>query len=523
MNGFSSKRRQSAFYQRRSFKYVKPIAPKSKDHISSNINMISSIGQNNILKRLNQSKDMGHDNSINEPIIDTGVSNVVTVSSTKIRNTPSMSAEQIESFNHIDSLPFEESFSLKIVICSEIYDFTNGNENNPMKDTKTKVLSDLVQFFEQSNESKNLPVKFQLKTMKMIETNIYRPIPSIKLSPFLLDFSTVFVEPSWPQLFYVYQILNRVIVLYPNSSYFSLDFLKIIFYLTNMPDNNERLQLLAFLRSFYDTHQSMKMEIIDMINKKLIDTKDSDNQPFCISPLLIFFLHIYQRCYKQPPETFFKVIRTTVFQLVTSSFLPFFHQHMTSLLSTVFETGSEMVMEFFDIIHKYFPVSNSQKQTSFIELLLMCVSKMNPNQVNDSLKTILTIFINVITGPQARAADSVFDFFLSQNKEQWVIDQSKRIVPFLYDYFHEVSLTHWSSITRDKANNALLELGKLDRKGFLACKQKKPADLHRRKQEEIRQSIKGWQKVVHQIEDPSINHRETVAWIKDQLHYEKPA
>ena len=520
MNGYSARRNQTAFFKKRMYKYAKPIAHKAKE-IQGSYNTISSIGQNNLVKKIIAKNS--DQNNMNEPIIDTEVSNVITVSARKVQKHNILSREQRESISTVDTLPFEERFSLKITLCNVIYDFTNPNEDIEEKDTKTKVLCELVQFFEQKNEAKNLSVKFQLKTLKMIETNIYRPIPTIKISPFLMDFSTVFVEPSWPQLFYVYQILNRVIILYPNSSYFTLDFFKIIIYLTNMPDNNERQQILAFLRSFYDTHQSLKMEIIEVVRKKLLDAHDSENPPFCITPLLVFLAHIYQRCYKQPPDKYFTLIRVSVFQLVTSSFLPIFHQHLVSLLQAIFEQGSDLNIEFFQTVIKYWPLSNSQKQACFVEMLLLCMSKMNPAQVNDNIKTALTHLSDIIMGDHVKAAEAVFDFILNSAKDQqWFVDQSKKAIPYLYDYIHEVSQTHWSPVMREKATNCLLEMGKIDRKTFLSCKQKKPADLKRREQDTIRQAVKGWQKVVHQISDPNFDRRSTVQWIKDELHYEKP-
>ena len=518
--GNCAKSGTSAYVRKRDYLYIKPNPPLIQEKQYDRKGLISPTSSQQMIAN----KMTAHDFEKNKgkgPIVDAEISNVITFNTRKMPLFTQSSSMNIETLQNIDSLSFEKKFEFKLLICCDLYDFTDTNVDITNREQKTRILCELVQFFEQNNEAKNLSEHLQEETMKMIETNIVRPTPIIPMSPILLDFTTVFVEPAWPQLFYVYQVLNRLISLYPESKLFNLDFVKTIIHLTNIPDNNERLQLLAFLRVYYDTHQSQKTEILGLVRMKLIDVHDLDSPPFCVTPLLVFLSHIYQRCNKQPPMEFFTLIKTSVFPLVISSYLPLFHAHMLSLLNTIIAPGNYLANEFHKELIRYWPNSSGQKQCSFTEFLLFCMSKMNVQQVTDSIKITLMKLNNVIIGDQLHAAEIVLDYIIGSHKDPWVTNHSKRFVVTLYDAIKETSINKWSDTIREKANDALIELGKLDRKAFLKVRQGKQDELQKKRMEINKAASKNWQRIIVQIRDNSINNKEEIAKIKEAFQYKK--
>ena len=462
--------------------------------------------------------------ALNGPIIDTEVSNVITVNSGRnLKKLPSSlkASQSIENVDLISHLSPLEVFDLKITICFDTFDFTKPNEDVALKDQKTKILCELVQFFEQSNEAKKLPEELQEKTLQMIEANIMRPPAVIAPSPILLDFSTVFVEPSWTQLFYVYQILNRFVSLYPKSKLLTLDFFKKMLNLSNIPDNNERLQILAFLRIYYDTHPPERRTMIDLVKAKLMDIFNMDGLPFCITPLLVFLSHIYLRCNKQPPYEYYTVIKYAVFPLIVSPFLPLFHPHLVSLLTVILPYGNPLVAGFHQSLVKTWPTSNGQKQGCYMELILMCMTKIDEPTLTDAVKGTLQIMKEVLTGQQSKSIEVVIEFILGK-KEDWVIKHSRRIVLALYDTIKDLSTSHWSPIIREKATAAMVEFGKLDRKSFLKARQTKPIDILRKHYETEKATVRGWQKVIYSVDDVNEeDQRKFVASVKEKFPYKK--
>lgn len=494
-------RNPSFVYRRkRSYQWSCPIAPKLEERPKSA--NISAMGYRkkqqpppniNDLTKSTSNIDSG-------PIIDTEVDNESLYQSTKMVRTQVKNIAYNVKLDDISTLSFDEQFSLKLKFCTNIYDFANPYEDVGPKEQKTRVLCELVQFFEQSADSKKLSPEVQELLMNMIKANIIRPTPSIPLSPILLDFALVFVEPAWPQLFYVYQLLNRFISLYPESPLLNIEFARTAIYLTNLPDNNERLQLLSFLRAYYDSHQNSKVDIIKCIQKKLVDLQDLDSPPFCVMPLLVYLSHIFQRCNKNPPDEFYTVIRSSVFPLALNNYLPLYHQSMISLLTAVLPQDSSLNSEFHHFLVSFWPIGNGQKQPCFVEFILLTMSKMSPAQVTEAIKPTMDIFEQVVTGEQVSAAQMVFDF-LANKSEQWVNDHSKRVILSLFDRVKFVTTNHWSTIMRDKAQSALAGLGKLDRKSFLKAKTSKTSDQVRKQTDEEKAAAKKWGKIANAAQD----------------------
>lgn len=484
------------YCRKRTYQWSRPIAPKVEERPKSA--NISALGYRKKAPPPPNMTDVSKSasNIDTGPIIDTEVDNESLYQSTKMIRTQVKNIVYQIKLEEISELPLEQQLSAKLKLCTNIYDFVNVHEDVAAKEQKTRVLCEFVQFFEQSADSKKLSPELQEQLMQMIKANIIRPTPSIPLSPILLDFALVFVEPSWPQLFYVYQLLNRFISLYPESPLFNMDIVRSAIYLTNLPDNNERLQLLSFLRAYYDSHQTQKVEIIKCIQKKLADLQDLDSPPFCVMPLLVYLSHIFQRCNKAPPEEFYCVIRTSVFPLALNSYLPLYHQSMLSLLTDVLLPESTLNEEFHHLLVNFFPLGNGQKQPCFVDFLLLTMSKMSPAQVTNAIKPTMNVFEMVVSGEQIHAAQLILDF-LATKSEQWVNDHSKRVILSLFDRVKYVTTNHWSQVMREKAQGALAGLGKLDRKSFLKAKTSKSSEQIRKAADEEKQAAKKWGKIVN--------------------------
>ena len=252
----------------------------------------------------------------------------------------------------IQSNDFINIYILKMKICSYIFDFSNNTILIEEKDIKSRALCEIVQFFEQSIEVKKLSIDLQEQTFKMLYSNIYSQSPIFPSKLISNNYNTVIVDPSWPHLFYTYQILNRFIQIFPNYPEININLIKKTLNLINLPDNNERLQLLAFLRSFYDTHPNDRIKLLKLISYQLNDFILGLLPPYCITPLLVLLAHIFSRSNKNLTIEFKNIIINSVFPLILTPYLYFFNTHLIQLFSSVFSNNSPLILLFFEFLRK---------------------------------------------------------------------------------------------------------------------------------------------------------------------------
>jgi len=459
------------------------------------------------------------------PIIDTEVPKVIAFSSSRQLSVSLLHVESIPPLPNISDSDFESLFLKKLEICSEILDFTSNIIQIEEKDQKSRILCELVQFFEQSPDARKLSEKMQEETFKMIEVNIFRQNPIFPSPVITLDYSAVIIEPSWPQLFYIYQILNRFVSIFPNSPMLSIKTAKTAIYLTNLPDNNERLQLLAFLRSFYDTHPSFHKELILAVQEQLTKVVEKISPPFCVTPLLVFLSHIFNRSEKTPLPEYFQTIRTSVFPLILSKYLPLYHQHLIMLYSLIFTPASPLINQQLQFLFRFWPQTNGLKQPCYVEMLHFVTSRLSPGDLVSNIKRILSILSSTIMSSHAKVVEASLDVLQKPKPEEWIVSHSRRVIMTLYDSVKTVAESHWSSTVQEKAGNSLIEMGKLNRKAFLKARNaKNTTEAKRKTLETERECAHNWSLVVKAASDtdPLINEKAMISEVKGYFKYKNP-
>jgi hypothetical protein len=450
------------------------------------------------------------------PIVDTEISNVISLNSSLKVNKEIIHKVSTVEFVPRPKINAPGAYELRLSICSEIFDFTDPDANVAEKLQKTQTLCEIVDLVENTDEAKKLTEDQIKMTLEMIETNIIRRPPAIQFSSFLMDRGVSFIEPAWEHLIYVYRILNKLLAAFPTCCLFDMDLFKKIIALTDIPDYSERQQVLTFMKLFYDSHLNKQLEILILVKNKLLSfTMGNDERPpFCVSPLLSFLNHVFIKSNKQPHFEFYNIVRTAVFPLISSSYLPLFNNFITNLFNTIISEGTPVIEYLHQNLIRLWPISNGEKQAYFIDFHILCLRKMNDKQVTNALKQSLGLFADVLNGEQADAIEAVLNF-LNSEKPEWVVTHSSRVINELYRPVKDLTIKHWSCIIREKAATAIMELGKLDRNAFIIVCQKDVPDRTKKNLVSAKKSMKDWQRIVKTVKLPEFDRKSLVSSIKE--------
>ena len=293
--------------------------------------------------------------------------------------------------------------------------------------------------------------------MDMIKANLFHSLDSIPPLYLQQDLHIVFVDPSWPHLSSVYRILNKLIILFPNSDVFNISFVQSLIQIASIPDVNETTQIMIFLKKYCDLHPNQLNNIISVMHSIIMKSKIAFIGPNSISVIiqLTEYLSI-----KNASREVNKFIVNDVYPLVVAEFLPYIKTYYTSLVMTTINNDNDMAIKLYRILLKYWPLSNGQKLTCFTSLILEIMNILLPEELTPIQKP-LSLFYYTLKSDKIEAMDCLLDYFISP-KSEWVYEYSSQIIKYLINILSELSIKHWSKNVKKKAQIAFREISNLD-------------------------------------------------------------
>ena len=389
----------------------------------------------------------------------------------------------------------------KIRVSNVIFEFKSDSTSlTEDQDVKSRALCELVQFFEQSAEARKLPEDLQAGIFTIIQKNIFEQVPIFPDVLVSNNYIIPVIETTWPHLFYCYQILNRFVQLFPESPLVTIQVAKDAIKLLNLPDNNERLQILAFLRTYYDLHNECRSDLVNATQQQLIEYREKQLPPYSVPPLLVFTAHIFTRNGKNVNAQYLTLLRNGVFPLIKSPHINVFLQHLVQLLTSLFSDGSPVGDEFINYLFRNWETPDSKIKSAHIELLIFTGSKLRPETMTKYSKRIFALLAKELLSVHLRVVLAALSLWLRPKLDTYIENDSKYAVSLMYENVKRISEIHWSPLIKEKASQTLAEMGKLNRNQFLKMRNQKGTSDQRRKRYDIEhQAMKNWAHIAKDI------------------------
>ena len=328
---------------------------------------------------------------------------------------------------------FHKIFLKKIEICEVIFDFTIMNDQITEKEIKTRVLCDFIELFENTREVQNLSEEQQSFIFQMLERNIFEQTPIFPDCFLRVDPYLSIAEPSWPHMFYCFQILNRFIQVFKDSKLININLAKKIINLTQLADTNERMQLVAFLRSYFEYKPDDRVELIKITKNKLIDVKDGVASPLAVMPLIIFILHM---CTRGPPTLIpyiTDLIKESLLPLISSPWLPLFHQNLNQLLATFISNNKQAANQFLRLIELQWPLRNGSAQYLVLSLLITVWEKMDQSDFKPIAHRVFLFLAECLENSYFRVSALALSIWDGANENSWLGLNSKTAIQVMYE------------------------------------------------------------------------------------------
>ncbi|OHT09471.1 hypothetical protein TRFO_04550 [Tritrichomonas foetus] len=408
----------------------------------------------------------------------------------------------------VDDPNFDRIFVEKLELCSHLLDFSSPQADSKEKLIKARSLCEFIELFENAREIHKLSETQQKQAFDMLYENIFTQDPTVPIPGIRSDINVVITEPSWPHLFYCYQILNRFSQVFSNSPLININIAKQAINLSQLPDTNERMQLIAFLRAYFDNHPDDRLTLLKEIEKKLIDLRDGSVSPYCAMPLLIFLTHMYPRLNMDMMQYFLQIISQSVVPLAGLNFLILYHQNLRQLLATVLQGHPQYAMKWLRDLELRWPLTNGSKQQQFLEMLLFLFSKIPQDTFKPMAQRVFAFLAECVGSQHSKVSETAMAIWSKATPENWVGLNNKVA---MHEMFENVSLIaeqkHWCKANAEKAQQALNDMNRINKNMY---HQMKMAQKQRRAQRYIHRAPndcqRGWAAIARKAKERSPNN-----------------
>ena len=361
---------------------------------------------------------------------------------------------------------FENVLSMKLGLCNEIFDFMDPDSDVEGKELKEKYLFELIDLLNNDNEIPFINPRIQRAIFYMLEVNIFRDDPIFPTKAKTLDFTMTAKEPSWPHLFYCYQLLNRFITVFPSAEFVNLSVIHKAIFLTQLPDVNERNQLVTFLKIYYDNRPKERKVMINYINDQFQSLIEGCSVPYCGMPLIVLLTHIVSHTPDPLPKIILDVIKLSLIPTIALPYLSLYLINVKQFFSALISTHPDHIVEVLHHMEKVWPITNPSKQLQCLEILLFVFSKMTKPQFKPISHTSFNFLAQFVNSEHTKLSETVLDIWLKQPPEDWIVQNSRVGISEMYESVVTASHSHWCRVNMDKAQQVLLEMAKINKTQF---------------------------------------------------------
>lgn len=400
------------------------------------------------------------DGSEYNPVVDMEVPSVITIAVDRRVPADDM---VIHATTELPPLPpvtdpsFEELLASKLHLCSQLFDFTVKGQDAKQKDEKSKTLLELLSLFENKREALKLNGKLRRAIFRMIERNVLRVDPVFPTAVKTSDYTLNILEASWPHLFTCHQLLTHFVYLFPDAEFVNFGVVRRAFFLTQVPDANERVHFVNFLKAYYDTHPKERLEFLRVVRDKLVLLADDTLVPYCGMPLLLCVMHILTRGVNEMLDEFTSLVKEALLPLLSHRYLPLYYSTYKSAILTILGSVGlpDMKLDVLNAIQAKWPIQSSAKESLFGDLLASVVSLMPSSTFSLFARQFFLFSARLCYSPNYKAVNAMLAIFAREDLKKFVKENLSMSINQLYEPIYWASKHHWCIAIRERAVTVL--------------------------------------------------------------------
>ncbi|XWS36761.1 hypothetical protein CRYUN_Cryun20dG0113400 [Craigia yunnanensis] len=362
-------------------------------------------------------------------------------------------------------------------MCCVVFDFSDPSKNLREKDIKRQTLLELVDYIS-SVTSKFTEVAMQEIT-RMVATNLFRAFPSPNhdnklLEMYELDEEEPAMDPAWPHLQIVYELLLRFVASPETDAklakrYIDHSFLLKLLDLFDSDDQREREYLKTILHRIYGkfmVHRPFIRKAINNIFYRFIFETEKHNGIAELLEILGSIINGFALPLKEEHKLF--LIRALI-PLHKPKYVSMYHQQLSYCITQFVEKDFKLADTVIRGLLKYWPVTNSSKEVMFLGEL---EEVLEATQAAEFQRCMVPLFRQIgrcLNSSHFQVAERALFLWNNDHIRNLIIQNRKVILPIIFPALERNTRGHWNQAVQSLTLNVRKIFSDADQSLFDEC------------------------------------------------------
>lgn len=360
--------------------------------------------------------------------------------------------QKMELLKEVSADKRPELFIRKLRMCTRLCNFTDTTADEDKKEIKRAALLELV---EHTNtravfNEQNIEI-----VVEMICANIFRPmLPPSSLhrsftpSHYDPDDEDPRLEPSWPHLQIVYELMSRFIASSEvevrfAKKYFDTPFITKLLHLFDSEDPNERDVLKTLLHRIYGKFMAMRVLIRKEINNILysfIYETERFNGASELLEILGSIINGFALPLKEEHKYF---LEHYLLPLHKVKCLPQYHQQLTYCITQYMGKDASLALVVFNALVKFWPQASSPKEVIFLSELEEVLEIMPVVELQGIKLKIINLLQRCIASSHYQVAERSLMLWNNDKLSNFILANRETVLPIVIPVLH--NFVHWNT------------------------------------------------------------------------------
>ncbi|KAK9723928.1 hypothetical protein RND81_05G035000 [Saponaria officinalis] len=418
---------------------------------------------------------------------------------------PILTSGAVESLPLLKDVPASEKHTLfirKLQICCHTFDFVDTLKSVREKEIKRQTLMELIEFVQSG--SGKIHETIQEEMIKMVSINIFRSLPpsaheNTGVEATDPEEEEPYLEPSWPHLQLVYELLLRYIVSQDTDTkvakrYVDHSFVLKLLDLFDSEDPREREYLKTILHRIYGkfmVHRPFIRKAINNIFYRFIYETERHSGVGELLEILGSIINGFALPMKEEHKLF--LVRVLI-PLHKPKPVGLYHQQLSYCITQFVEKDFKLADTVIRGLLKYWPVTNCQKEVLFLGELEEVLETTQGAEFQRCMVPLFQQIARCLNNPHFQVAERALFLWNNEHIVGLIAQNRNVILPIIFDALEKNIQSHWNQAVHGLTVNVRKMFLEMDVELFEEC-QKHYEDKQARASEVEEQRLLAWKRL----------------------------
>ncbi|GMI69106.1 hypothetical protein like AT4G15415 [Hibiscus trionum] len=369
--------------------------------------------------------------------------------------------EALPSFRDVPNSEKQNLFLRKLGMCNVVFDFSDPSKNLKEKDIKRQTLLELVDYVS-SVSTKFNEVAMQEIT-RMVAANLFRTFPSPNHDSKILEMYDAedeepAMDPAWPHLQIVYELLLRFVVSPETDAklakrYIDHPFVLKLLDLFDSDDQREREYLKTILHRIYGkfmVHRPFIRKAINNIFYRFIFETEKHNGIAELLEILGSIINGFALPLKEEHKLF--LVRALI-PLHKPKCVSMYHQQLSYCITQFVEKDFKLADTVIRGLLKYWPVTNSSKEVMFLGELEEVLEATQAAEFQRCMVPLFRQISRCLNSSHFQVAERAL-FLWNNDHIRTLITQNRTVIlPIIFPALERNTRDHWNQAVQSLTLN----------------------------------------------------------------------